>query len=119
MTGKIKIILAVGLLILGGVLAWYVQGLRADNAALQVENSQLHATLAANSAVIEGLKAQRLQDEELLQQWASDQERIKQLQTRLNSQIQKELQTNENFKTWAGGPVPDAGVGLLNSTGGD
>ena len=114
---KIKIMacIAVALLLLGGLAAWYVQGLRADNARLHADNEQLHVTLTANVAAIEGLKAQRAQDEELLQQWANDQERIKQLQARLSSQIQKELQTNEDFKNWADNSLPGGALRLLQS----
>lgn len=112
---KTKIIMAALAVLLAAGAVWYVQGLRADNARLQADNEQLHVTLAANVAVIEGLKAQRAQDEQLLQQWANDQERIKQLQLRLNSQIQKELQTNEDFKVWAAGAYNADAYSLLQS----
>ena len=47
MTNKISIIIAVALLLLGGLAAWYVQGLRADNARL---NASLAIAQALNES---------------------------------------------------------------------
>ena len=97
---KIKIIAGVGALLLAGLAAWYVQGLRADNARLTDDNARLVAVNAANVSVIEGLKVQHQQNKQLMQQWVDDQEQTKKLLASLNQQIQKELKSNEKFKVW-------------------
>jgi small-conductance mechanosensitive channel len=46
---KIKLALAAGAIILGGLAAWYVQGLRADNARLGAELSSAQALSEAQA----------------------------------------------------------------------
>jgi hypothetical protein len=54
---QIKLIIAVGLIILGGLAAWYVQGLRADNARLQTELASVQALARARALQLEQMQA--------------------------------------------------------------
>jgi hypothetical protein len=116
---KIKIILAAGLLLAGGMAAWYVQGLRADNAALGVDNARLLAAQAANQAVIGELQAKAAQEQRLLSQWAEEKAALLADKARLAAAIQKELKINEDFQTWAAGDLPAAAVRLLQPADSD
>jgi hypothetical protein len=109
MSLHIKIILALAILAIGGLAAWHVQGLRAENARLATDNTRLLAVTAANETVIQELQAKARQDEQLLQQWAKDNASLRQTQAQLSAQIHKELKSNEIFKTWADNAYnPDA-----------
>ena len=111
-----KLIIAGALLLAVSLATWYVQGLRGENDRLQLANQQLQLTMAANIAVVHGLQAQREIDAELLQQWGNHRQQLMRLQNQLDQQIQKELQTNENFKMWSGDTLPDSALRMLQST---
>ena len=82
MSLQIKIILAVALLALGGLAAWYVQGLRAENARLTTELAQAVALSEDNRKYIEQLQSISTIQQEI-------QEATQQKITSLNSQIAK------------------------------
>lgn len=119
MTIKIKLILAAGALLIGALLAWYVQGLRADNDRLTTDNARLLAVNAANVAVIQGLESQTLQTDKALARWAEEKATLIKTQERLTAQIKRELQDDENFKAWYDADLPYNAVGLLNFATGD
>ena len=57
MTSKIKILIAVGLLLAGALLAWYVQSLRADNARLNVELATAQTMIVVQATNLARLQA--------------------------------------------------------------
>ena len=80
MATKISIFIAVGLLLLGGLAAWYVQGLRADNA-------ELRASLAAAQV----LNAARGRQLELMQSSLTVLEAARQAGEQKSGQLQQQV----------------------------
>ena len=80
MTNKISIIIAVTLLLLGGLAAWYIQGLRADNA-------ELRASLAASQV----LNAARGRQLDLMQSSLSVLEAARQASEQKSGQLQQQV----------------------------
>jgi hypothetical protein len=67
-----------------------------------------------NVLVIQSMKTQTAMTDQLLQQWSAEKAALTADKERLAAQIQKDLQNNVNFKTWAYDSLPDNVVGLLS-----
>ena len=78
MSSKISIIIAVALLLLGGLAAWYVQGLRADN-----------ASLSASLAAAQALNESRARQLELMQSSLTVLEAARQAGEQKSGQLQQ------------------------------
>jgi hypothetical protein len=115
MSLKIKLAVGLGVAMLAGLAAWYVQDLRADNAALSSDNIRLLAVAAVNESAIQELQALRQQDERLLQQWVEEKAALLKTQEHLARQIQKELKISETFKAWADNAYNPNAYRLLQS----
>jgi hypothetical protein len=95
---KPLLMILAALAIVGGVA--YVQGLRADNARLELANSSAQAV---NSALMDSLRAER----EALEKRAEVSARLAVAHGRLLADLETIYETDEKAGDWSNSPIPD------------
>lgn len=92
----------------------YVKLLQSRNQRLTEQVSLLTAINESNALELARLRYAAEITEQTITAWEADKKALDELRRGLNTQIQKELQTNEDFSDWASVPVPDSVNWMLN-----